>query len=221
MEVTPAGVLSMWAAGLASGMAVVAHWRIVGRGYIWLAGGVTLLVGVVAGAGGAGPAALIGCAAVAVAATQAERPSVLTALAAVGAGALGVGSIAAGGGAVATVTGAALLGAVTTEMMLGHWYLVDPRLPRPALRALALAAAAAAAVDLGAVAALGAVPWGTADAVLGAGFVLLLATTAVLMGLVRASLGEPGYSGVMAATGLSYLAVLTAAGGAVAGRMLV
>jgi hypothetical protein len=220
VEVTPAGVLSMWAAGLALSMAVVARWRIVGRGYIWLAGGVTLLFGVVAGAAGAGPAALIGCALVLVAATQAERPAVLAALAAAGAVALGVGSIAAGGGALATITGAVLLGAVTTEMMLGHWYLVDPRLPRPALRAFALAGTTAAVVDLGTVAALGAVPWGAADFALGAGFVLLLVTTAVLMVLVRSSLGEPGYSGVMAATGLSYLAVLTAAGGAVVGRML-
>ena len=35
------------------------------------------------------------------------------------------------------------------------------------------------------------------------------------------SLKEPGYAGVMAATGLSYLAVLTAFGVAVLGRMLV
>lgn len=221
MEVTPAGVLSMWAAGLACGMAVVAHWRIVGRGYIWLAGGVTLLFGVVAGAAGAGPAALIGSAAVAVAATQAERPPVLTALAAVGAAALGVGSIAAGGGAVATITGAALLGAVTTEMMLGHWYLVDPRLPRPTLRALAAFGCGAVLLDAVGMAALGAVPWSGADAALGSAFVVLAVASAVLMVLVWAALREPGYAGVMAATGLSYLAVLTVAGSVVTGRMLV
>ena len=38
---------------------------------------------------------------------------------------------------------------------------------------------------------------------------------------VWASLGEQGYSGVMAATGLSYLATLTATGAAVVGRLLV
>jgi hypothetical protein len=41
------------------------------------------------------------------------------------------------------------------------------------------------------------------------------------MAMVWSSLGEAGYSGVMAATGLSYLAVLTAAGAAVIGRLLV
>ena len=45
--------------------------------------------------------------------------------------------------------------------------------------------------------------------------------SALLMVGVWLALAETGYSGVMAATGLSYLAVLTALGAAVLGRLLV
>jgi hypothetical protein len=221
VEVTPGGVLSMWAAGLAAGMAVVTVLRIARRGYVWLAGGVTLLFGLVGGAAGAGPWAFVGSACVAVAASIPSRAGAAAALASVGAFALGMGSVAAGAGVAATISGAALLGAVTTEMMLGHWYLVDPQLPRPVLRSLAIGGSAAAALDLAVLAMLGAVPWQAGDAVAGFGFLVLLVTTIVLMGLVWSALGERGYAGVMAATGLSYLAVLTATGGAVVGRLLV
>ena len=68
---------------------------------------------------------------------------------------------------------------------------------------------------------LGAIPWDGADLVVGVGFLLLTGTTAVLLAAVRSSLGEQGYSGVMSATGLSYLATLTAVGAAVVGRLLV
>jgi hypothetical protein len=45
--------------------------------------------------------------------------------------------------------------------------------------------------------------------------------TGLLVTGVWFSLKEPSYSGVMAATGLSYLGVLTAFGVVVAGRLLV
>ena len=61
VEVNPAGVLAMWAAGLAAGLAVVSRWRVVGPGYTWLASGVTLLFGVPAAVAGAGPWAVVGC----------------------------------------------------------------------------------------------------------------------------------------------------------------
>jgi hypothetical protein len=41
------------------------------------------------------------------------------------------------------------------------------------------------------------------------------------MVMVYSALGERGYAGVMAATGLSYLAVLTSTGAVVLGRLLV
>ncbi len=131
----------------------------------------------------------------------------------------GVGAVG-DGGVAATLSGAVFLGGITTEMMLGHWFLVDPRLPRRALRRLDLIAGAGAVADLAVVVLAGAVPWAGGDAAVGIGYLALVATTLLLIAAVWASLGEEGYPAVMAATGLSYLAVLTAIGAAVMGRLL-
>jgi hypothetical protein len=48
-----------------------------------------------------------------------------------------------------------------------------------------------------------------------------MATSVVLLAGVIGSLRYPAYAGVMAATGLSYLAVLTTLGGVFLGRVLV
>ena len=133
-----------------------------------------------------------------------------------------VGFLAGADGNVASViSGALFLGGVTVEMMLGHWYLVDPTLPRWALRRLALAGAGGAVVDFVVLLFLGVFPWSAGDTAVGLGFVLLAVTTVILMAAVGGALREEGYAGVMAATGLSYLALLTAIGAAVVGRMLV
>jgi len=124
------------------------------------------------------------------------------------------------GSPVAAISGAIFLGSVTAEMMLGHWYLVDPRLPRWALRRLAWVGVAAALLDLVVLSASGVFPWVAGDATVGIGFIVLSITTGVLMLAVIGALREEGYSGVMAATGLSYLALLTAIGAAVVGRLL-
>jgi hypothetical protein len=193
---------------------------VVGPGYVWLGSGVILLLGLPAVAAGAGPWAIAGTAG-AVAAIPAARHRV-AAVPALGVAAVCyLVSASLDGPPPAAVTGALLLGGVTGEMMLGHWYLVDPRLPRWALRRLDLAGAAGALLDLGALAVLGAIPWSEADLIAGTGFVLLSLTTVVLMGMVWFSLGEEGYAGVMAATGLSYLATLTAIGAAVVGRLVI
>lgn len=106
-------------------------------------------------------------------------------------------------------------------MMLGHWYLVDPRLPRWALRRLAVAAGVGAIVDFGVLVGLGVFPWSAGDAAVGIGFIVLAITTVVLLVGVLGALREEGYAGVMSATGLSYLALLTTIGAAVVGRLLV
>jgi hypothetical protein len=106
-------------------------------------------------------------------------------------------------------------------MMLGHWYLVDPRLPRWELRRLDVIGAVGTILEVGVVLALGGVPWASADALTGYAWIVLLGVGLGLMWMVWASLGERGYAGVMAATGLSYLAVLTTAGVVVLGRLLV
>ena len=66
----------------------------------------------------------------------------------------------------------------------------------------------------------GALDWMPADAILGWAFVALALMTFLLLVAVWYSLQEPSYTGVMAATGLSYLAVLTSFGVVVLGRLL-
>lgn len=215
----PSLVLSAWASGIAAGLALVAAWRVVGSGYALLAAGVALLFGIPAALAGGGPAAWAGCGLVLMAAAMSRRPPAVVILAAAAACSFGAAAALADRPLLA-ISGGLFLGAVTSEMMLGHWYLVDPRLPRPALRRLAIIGAAGGVIDAALVAAHGGVPWAPAEAVTGWAFVVLAATTVLLMVAVGLALRERGYSGVMAATGLSYLAMLTAAGAMVLGRML-
>jgi hypothetical protein len=202
------------------GAAVVASWRIVGPGYLWLTGGTALVVGIPAALAGDQPAAWVGVAAALVVIVRARFPRHAAAGGVLGA--LAFGAAAALGSSVpAAVTGTLFLGGVTAEMMLGHWYLVDPRLPRWALRRLVAGAAIGGTADLIVLLAFGAIPWSPGDAAAGIGFIVLFAVTFVLLAAVVGALREEGYSGVMAATGLSYLGLLTAIGASVVGRMLV
>lgn len=214
----PSSFLAVWAAGVAAGSALVAYWRIVGPGYVWLSSGVTLLFGIPAALGV--EAAWAGCVLIAGGGLLARRP-IAAAVAAAAAAAVFVIVAAVEGTPVLAVSGALFLGGVTTEMMLGHWYLVDPRLPRLALRTLAQIGVAAAVADTAVAAALGAIPWPASDAVMGWAFLVLAATTSLLMTAVWFALRERGYPAVMAATGLSYLALLTAIGAAALGRALI
>jgi hypothetical protein len=118
------------------------------------------------------------------------------------------------------VGGVLFLGGVTSEMTLGHWYLVDPSLPRWALQRLAIVGAVGLAAEIGYVLWKVGAPWTAADSFLGWAFVALAVMTGLLVAGVWFSLKEPSYTGVMAATGLSYLAVLTAFGVAMVGRQL-
>jgi MFS superfamily sulfate permease-like transporter len=104
-------------------------------------------------------------------------------------------------------------------MLLGHWFLVDPQLPRWALQRLDVAAGLGLAADLVVVASLGA--FGADDGVMIGAMTAVSVMTALLIAAVWFSLKERAYSGVMAATGLSYLGVLTAFGVVVIGRLLV
>jgi len=219
VDVSPSVVLAVWAAGVAAALGVVAGWRIVGPGFGWLGSGVTVLLGVPAALSSGTIWGWLGCALAAIGFVAARRRAPVV-VSMGGAAVCFVVVASIDGGVLDALSGALLLGGVTGSMMLGHWYLVDPRLPRRSLRALAAAGAAGALVDFGVVAFAGAIPWAGTDAVAGVGFVLLAVTTMVLMIAVWLALGEAGYSGVMAATGLSYLAVLTAIGSAVVGRIL-
>ena len=118
-----------------------------------------------------------------------------------------------------TLAGAAFLGSVTDAMLLGHWYLVQPGLTRAPLLELVrwtswiwpfevvslllptgMFSVWSGSVDDGYNGLLG---WFWAACALG---------TIVLCLVTRAALRERYYSAVMAATGLLYLAILTAFG---------
>ena len=131
--------------------------------------------------------------------------------------------IAAGGPdglAVArTVAGALFLGAVSDAMLLGHWYLVQPRLGRGPLTELNRWVALTWPLEVGLLlwpTGMLSVLSGTVDdgwgGTLGWFWVACAVATLILTGVTHAALKEKAYSAVMAATGLLYLAILTAFG---------
>ena len=218
MEVTPALILALWTAGMAGGAAVVSYWAIVGPGYGWLLSAVVVVIGGATALAGDVAVGLIATLAALGAGVVAGRHRFAAALFAVaGIGHLWVAIDEAG--LIQALTGTLLLGAMTSEMLLGHWFLVDPQLPRWALQRLDVAAGVGLVSDVAVVATLGA--FGSADGVMIGALIALAFMTALLIAAVWFSLREPTYSGVMAATGLSYLGVLTAFGVVVVGRLLV
>jgi hypothetical protein len=117
------------------------------------------------------------------------------------------------------LVGAAFLGAITDAMLLGHWYLVQPGLGRGPLIELVRWTALVWPFEVivmllptGMVSVIN----GTIDdgwnGVLGWMWLVCAVTTIGLCGVTRAALKERQYSAVMAATGLLYLAILTAFG---------
>lgn len=137
-------------------------------------------------------------------------------------GLVGAASVAGGEYALALVrlfAGAAFLGAVTDAMLLGHWYLVQPGLPRDPLREVNRWIALVWPVEVGALLWSPGMPQvftGTIDdgweGLLGWVWAVSAVTTLALVGVVRLALREGYYSAVMAATGLLYLAILTGFG---------
>ena len=131
--------------------------------------------------------------------------------------------IAAGDPALLSVArvlvGAAFLGSITDAMLLGHWYLVQPGLARRPLLELVRWTGLIWPFEVvvllwptGMVSVLN----GTIDdgynGMLGWFWVACAVTTIGLVVVTRAALRERYYSAVMAATGLLYLAILTAFG---------
>jgi len=120
---------------------------------------------------------------------------------------------------VRTVVGAAFLGAVSDAMLLGHWYLVQPGLGRAPLVDLVRWLTVVWPLEIAALL------WPTGmlsvisgdiddgwNGVLGWMWAACAVTTLVLCIVTRAALKERAYAAVMAATGLLYLAILTAFG---------
>lgn len=213
VELSPIALLVMWAAGLAAGAAVVARWKIVGAGYLWIAGASALMAGGWSFGTIGGAIGIVGLVAGLVFARRPEVASVAYAVAALAFLSQAMTAM----NPLLAVTGALALGGATCEMLLGHWYLVDPTLPRWALRRLDGAGIVGLSADAIAIVALGAFGVG---GLLPPTFLVLAALSVLMMVGVWYSLREKGYEGVMAATGLSYLTVLTSLGAVALGRIL-
>jgi hypothetical protein len=146
--------------------------------------------------------------------------------------ALGVGSVTSWVSAIAAATSqdpqllgiaramssALFLGSSTAAMLLGHWFLVDPKLDRTAIRRLAVIFLASIPVEVASLMLkpgmldVANVSPGGIGGYLRAFWVADTILTALLGLGVIGALANKGYPAVMAATGLSYLAILTAFG---------
>jgi hypothetical protein len=132
-------------------------------------------------------------------------------------------SFSAGGSAwlqiARTIVGMFFLGAVSDAMLLGHWYLVQPGLSRKPIGELNDWLLKIWPLEV----ALFLIPTGMFSVfngtisdhyggMLGWFWVACALTTGILAFVTRLALRERFYSAVMAATGLLYLAILTAFG---------
>jgi hypothetical protein len=125
------------------------------------------------------------------------------------------------------VVGAAFLGAVTDAMLLGHWYLVQPGLPRGPLLEMVrwtgwlwVPQVLLLFVPPGMQLALSGQIDDGYGGLLGWFWLACALTTGGLVVVTRLALRERQYSAVMAATGLLYLAILTAFGTDLVARAL-
>jgi hypothetical protein len=137
-------------------------------------------------------------------------------------GLVAAGIDAGGNDAVAVariIVGAAFLGAITDAMLLGHWYLVQPGLPRRLLNEIVRSLiwlwpleVAVMLLPTGMLSVLsGSVDDGW-NGTLGWMWLACTISTIILVFVTQAALREKYYSAVMAATGLLYLAILTSFG---------
>lgn len=125
------------------------------------------------------------------------------------------------------LVGAAFLGAVTDAMLLGHWYLVQPGLARGALlemvrwvQWLLVPEVILLLIPTGMISVINGTIDDGYDGLLGWFWIACVVTTAGLVIVTRLALKERYYSAVMAATGLLYLAILTAFGTDLVARAL-
>jgi hypothetical protein len=227
-----ATVLLQWSTGGLLFLWITNRHRVVGPGYGWLVRGV--FGAVAAGAALTGgllrpipvretAAALVALWCVVTIFHRARRPVLDLVGPAIGTVGLVAASIDTGGPVALalgrTLVGAVFLGAISDAMLLGHWYLVQPGLPRTYLvelvKWLAVVWPFEVAVMLlptGMISVFsGAVDDGW-NGTLGWMWLACAVTTLGLVVVTRAALKERSYSAVMAATGLLYLAILTAFG---------
>lgn len=125
------------------------------------------------------------------------------------------------------VVGALFMGAITDAMLLGHWYLVQPGLARGALLEMVkwstwlwFPQVGLLLVPVGMVSAINGTIDDGYDGLLTWFWVMCAVTTIGLLITTRLALRERAYSAVMAATGLLYLAIMTAFGTDLVARAL-
>jgi hypothetical protein len=228
-------VLLQWATGGLLFLWVTTRRRQVSIGYGWLVRGIylALALGAVAVGEWFGVPVAAGAGAALAASVSRRRETPRLDLVAPAAGLVGlvVAGVGAGGpdvlAVVRTVVGAAFLGCVSDAMLLGHWYLVQPGLGRAPLHELNRWLARVWPLEVAALL------WPTGmlsvlsgriddgwNGLLGWFWVACAATTLILTFVTAAALKERAYSAVMAATGLLYLAILTAFGTDLVARAL-
>ena len=122
---------------------------------------------------------------------------------------------------------ALFLGVVSDAMLLGHWYLVQPGLARGPILELVRWTGIVWVPEtilllwpVGMVSVLNGTIDDAYNGLLGWFWVACVVTTIALVVVTRAALRERAYSAVMAATGLMYLAILTAFGQDLVARIL-
>ena len=164
--------------------------------------------------------------------TTKEFPPVLDLIAPViGTFGLVVGAVDAAGSiwlsVARTHVGAAFLGAVSNSMLLGHWYLVQPGLSRDPIFTLVnwtgllwLPELVLLCIPTGMFSVLNGTIDDNYNGLLGWFWVACVVATICLVIVTRMALKEKEYSAVMAATGLMYLAILTAFGMDLVARIL-
>jgi hypothetical protein len=145
-------------------------------------------------------------------------------------GLLGAAALAGGPYGLAAarlVVGAAFLGVITDAMLLGHWYLTQPGLSRSPLKELVRWCAIAWPFEIlvlliptGMISVLNGSISDGYGGLLGWMWVVSAVTTIGLIVVTWLALRERYYSAVMAATGLLYLAILTAFGTDLVARAL-
>ncbi len=126
-----------------------------------------------------------------------------------------------------TLIGAAFLGAVSNSMLLGHWYLVQPGLSREPIFTLVnwtgilwLPELILLCLPTGMLSVLNGTIDDNYNGLLGWFWVACVIATIGLVIVTKIALKEKEYSAVMAATGLMYLAILTAFGMDLVARIL-
>ena len=126
-----------------------------------------------------------------------------------------------------TLIGATFLGAVSNSMLLGHWYLVQPGLSREPIFTLVnwtgilwLPELILLCLPTGMLSVLNGTIDDNYNGLLGWFWVACVIATIGLVIVTKMALKEKEYSAVMAATGLMYLAILTAFGMDLVARIL-